>query len=88
MQQFIRTLAGRLSGESSVSRAQAIFDQAMSRGRYRWGRTAKLLAGASLAIAFREANKSDSLRDIAVSFTFSLYHNAQSRPALLLRKDV
>ena len=69
MHEFIRTLAGRLSGESSTPRAQAIFDQVMSKAQFRWGRRAKLFAGASLAIAFREANKSDALRDIAVSLT-------------------
>jgi transcription factor IIIB subunit 2 len=37
----------------------------MTRGRYRWGRKAKLTAGASLAIALRESHKPDSLRDIA-----------------------
>ena len=47
--------------------AEAIFDQAMARGQFRWGRKAKLIAGASIAIAAREANKSVSLRDIAVS---------------------
>lgn len=67
MHEFIKSMAGSLSGASSAARAQAIFDQAMAKGSYRWGRKAKLVAGASLAIALREANKSDSLRDIAVS---------------------
>ena len=67
MHEFIRTLAGRLSSPSSANRGQVIFDQAMEKSNIRWGRKAKLLAGASLAIALREANKSDSLRDIAVS---------------------
>ena len=75
MYEFIRTLAGRLSCQSSVSRSQAVFDQAMAKGNFRWGRKAKLLAGASLAIALREANKSDSLRDIAVSSPKSLSRN-------------
>ena len=48
-------------------RAQGVFDQAMRAGRFRWGRKAKLTAGASLAIALRESHKSDSIRDIAVS---------------------
>ncbi|EKM55926.1 uncharacterized protein PHACADRAFT_144858 [Phanerochaete carnosa HHB-10118-sp] len=65
MHEAIRSIAGSLSSTSSATRAQAIFDQAMRKGRYRWGRKAKLIAGASLAIALREANKSDSLRDIA-----------------------
>ncbi|KAG1768305.1 hypothetical protein EDD22DRAFT_872581, partial [Suillus occidentalis] len=37
----------------------------MTKGNYKWGRKAKLAAGASMAIALREAHKSDSLRDIA-----------------------
>ncbi|GJE98119.1 hypothetical protein PsYK624_143410 [Phanerochaete sordida] len=65
MHEFIRSMASSLSNSSSTARAQAIFDQAMRQGRYRWGRKAKLLAGAALAIALRESNKSDSLRDIA-----------------------
>lgn len=67
MHEFIRTLSGRLGNPSLASRAQTIFDQALSTGGFRWGRKAKLFAGASLAISLREANKSDSLRDIAVS---------------------
>ena len=37
----------------------------MTTGGYRWGRKANLIAGASIAIALRESNKSASLRDIA-----------------------
>jgi len=37
----------------------------MAAGRYRWGRKAKLIAAASIAIARRESNRSDSLRVIA-----------------------
>ncbi|KAI0373328.1 hypothetical protein BV20DRAFT_805741 [Pilatotrama ljubarskyi] len=65
MHEFIRTLATRLSNPGITSRAQGIFDQAMRRGQYRWGRRAKLTAGAALAIALRESHKSDSIRDIA-----------------------
>ncbi|KAI0350082.1 hypothetical protein OH77DRAFT_1593777 [Trametes cingulata] len=65
MHEFIRTLSTRLSNPGITSRAQGIFDQAMTRGHYRWGRRAKLTAGAALAIALRESHKSDSIRDIA-----------------------
>ncbi|EIW60749.1 uncharacterized protein TRAVEDRAFT_57891 [Trametes versicolor FP-101664 SS1] len=65
MHEFIRTIATRQSNPGITSRAQGIFDQAMRRGHYRWGRRAKLTAGAALAIALREAHKSDSIRDIA-----------------------
>ena len=66
---FIDTLCGRLSNAALSSRAKMIFDQAMTRGHYRWGRKAKLIAGASAAAALREVQKSDSLRDIAVSIS-------------------
>ncbi|KAL7283049.1 hypothetical protein ACG7TL_002473 [Trametes sanguinea] len=65
MHEYIRGIAGRLSNPGVTSRAQGIFDQAMLRGQYRWGRRAKLTAGAALAIALREAHKSDSICDIA-----------------------
>ena len=67
MHQYIQTLATRLSIPGITQRAQGIFDQAMRIGQYRWGRRAKLTAGAALAIALRESKKNDSLRDIAVS---------------------
>ncbi len=67
MHQFIQTLAMRLSNPGITQRAQGIFDQAMRVGQYRWGRRAKLTAGAALAIALRESRKSDSIHDIAVS---------------------
>ncbi|KAI0668542.1 hypothetical protein C8Q78DRAFT_1047724 [Trametes maxima] len=65
MHDFVRVLATRLSNPGITARAQGIFDQAMTRGHYRWGRRAKLTAGAALAIALRESHKSDSIRDIA-----------------------
>ncbi|KAI0747668.1 hypothetical protein C8Q80DRAFT_1336730 [Daedaleopsis nitida] len=65
MHEFIRTLAVRLSNPGVTPRAQGIFDQAMRVGQYRWGRKAKLTAGAALAIALRESHKSDAIRDIA-----------------------
>lgn len=71
MHTFIKTLCMRLSNPGAAHRSQMIFDQAMARGEYRWGRKAKLTAGASVAVALRESHKSDSLRDIAVSILFS-----------------
>ncbi|KAI1788476.1 hypothetical protein LXA43DRAFT_1159325 [Ganoderma leucocontextum] len=65
MHEFIRVLATRVSNPGLTPRAQGIFDQAMRLGKYRWGRKAKLTAGAALAIALRESRKSDYLRDIA-----------------------
>ena len=45
----------------------------MSKGQFRWGRKAKLTAGASVSIAVRESRKSVSLRDISVSFIPQFY---------------
>ena len=72
MHEFIRVLATRVSSPGLTARAQGIFDQAMRLGKYRWGRKARLTAGAALAIALRESRKSDYLRDIAVSLLFPL----------------
>ncbi|KAG2349610.1 hypothetical protein BDR05DRAFT_955480 [Suillus weaverae] len=62
---FITSVLTKLKNPGLSPRAEAIFTQAMTKGKYRWGRKAKLAAGASMAIALREAHKSDSLRDIA-----------------------
>ncbi|KAG1803593.1 uncharacterized protein HD556DRAFT_1226547 [Suillus plorans] len=62
---FITSVLTKLQNPGLSPRAEAIFTQAMTKGKYRWGRKAKLAAGASMAIALREAHKSDSLRDIA-----------------------
>lgn len=67
MHEFIRSLSLQLSNVGVAPRAQNIFDQAMFKGNYNWGRRARLIGGASIAIALREVNKSESLRDIAVS---------------------
>ncbi|KAF9218328.1 hypothetical protein BS17DRAFT_791678 [Gyrodon lividus] len=65
MSTFINSVLTRLNNPGLSPRAVAIFTHAMSKGQYRWGRKAKLVAGATIAIALREAHKSDSLRDIA-----------------------
>lgn len=62
---FITSVLTKLKNPGLSPRAEAIFTQAMTKGNYKWGRKAKLAAGASMAIALREAHKSDSLRDIA-----------------------
>ncbi|EPT06228.1 hypothetical protein FOMPIDRAFT_1109667 [Fomitopsis schrenkii] len=62
---FIQALAVRVSARGAAERAQTLFDQAMSRDKFRWGRKSKRMAGAALAIALRESKKSDALRDIA-----------------------
>lgn len=65
MHDFIRSIASRLSNPGVSPRAANIFNQAMSLGRYRWGRKARLTAGASIVIGLRESRKPDSIQDIA-----------------------
>ncbi|KAL4068090.1 hypothetical protein J3A83DRAFT_4359902 [Scleroderma citrinum] len=65
MSAFIASVLARLNHPGLSPRAHAIFTHAMTTGGYRWGRKANLIAGASIAVALRESNKSDSLRDIA-----------------------
>ncbi|KAG7452644.1 uncharacterized protein BT62DRAFT_989750 [Guyanagaster necrorhizus] len=65
MHEFIKSLANILSIPASSSRATALFTQAMAAGNFRWGRKAKLVAGACLSIALRESKRPDFLRDIA-----------------------
>lgn len=68
----IRTLAIRLAQPGAAPRAQFLFDVAMQRAKLRWGRTAKLASGATLALALREASRGDLTNDIAVSQVGSL----------------
>lgn len=67
MYQYIAALATRINHSGLTPRTQTLFDQAMLKGKFRWGRKAKLVAGASLHVALREAHKSGTLQDIAVS---------------------
>lgn len=68
MHEFIGSLTRNLGSTSTslADRACQLFDVAMTRGGLRWGRKARLTAAAALALAFREAQRSDPLRDIAV----------------------
>ena len=67
MHQYIVSLSTRVGHLGLAPRVQFLFDQAMAKGNYRFGRKARLVAGASLAIALREAQKGETIRDIAVS---------------------
>ncbi|KAG5647164.1 hypothetical protein DXG03_001119 [Asterophora parasitica] len=62
---FVSSLAVSINAAGLSPRATIIFNQAMAKGMYRWGRKAKLVAGASLAIALREYHRPDSIVDIA-----------------------
>ncbi len=67
MKEFIASLTTALQVSSGLApRASTLFAQAMKLGNFRWGRKAKLVAGACLSIALREAKRPDFRHDIAL----------------------
>lgn len=74
---FIESLARSFNATGLSPRAINIFRQAKEAIHFRWGRKAKLVAGACLAIALRESNRPDCLRDI--SFLLEEPYSALSR---------
>ena len=50
-----------------ANRAQAIFDSAMQRTSMKWGKAAKLAAGAAIVFAMREQERGDRTHYVAVS---------------------
>ena len=84
MHQFTVALASRIGHHALATRAVYLFDQAVQKGGFRFGRKARLVAGASLIIALRENKKGETVRDIAVCFCLFLLHLAsQSNDDLL-----
>lgn len=65
MAEFMDSLARSFNATGLSSRAMNIFHKAKETINFRWGRTAKLVAGACLAVALRESNRPDCLRDIS-----------------------
>lgn len=63
--EFIKSLARSLNATGLSPRTMNLFRQAKDAMQFRWGRKAKLVAGASLAVALRESNRPDCLRDIS-----------------------
>jgi transcription factor IIIB 90 kDa subunit len=78
MHEYITTIGRRLGFVGQTQRAVNIFTTLMERGKFRWGRKARLMAGAALAISLREAKRSDSLRDIGVRLTAPRLRSARS----------
>ncbi|KAF9053531.1 hypothetical protein BDZ89DRAFT_976025 [Hymenopellis radicata] len=67
MKEFIASLTTALQVPSGLApRASTLFTQAMKLGNFRWGRKAKLVAGACLSIALRESKRPDFRHDIAL----------------------
>lgn len=90
MQEFIRSICSRLSSPGIIPRAVTLFTRAMTQGRYRWGRKAKLTAGASISISLRELRKADSLLDIAsiIDESANSLARAFTRVVTLLQLDL
>lgn len=53
-----------------ASRAQAIFDSTMQRTSMKWGKAAKLAAGAAVVFAMREQGRGDRTHYVAVRSSF------------------
>ncbi|KAJ7694226.1 hypothetical protein B0H17DRAFT_476508 [Mycena rosella] len=66
MHWFIKNLARAAFVSGTTERAYHLFAQAMKSGQYRWGRTAKLVAGACISIALRETNRPEMFPDLAL----------------------
>ncbi|KAH8117521.1 hypothetical protein DFH11DRAFT_1724511 [Phellopilus nigrolimitatus] len=65
MRQYTEALAKRIGHPALSTRALYLFELAMEKGRFRYGKKARLVSGASLAIALREGQKGETIKDIA-----------------------
>jgi transcription factor IIIB subunit 2 len=65
MADFIASLAASFNVTGLAPRAIALFHQVRSVSNFRWGNKSRSIAAACLAIALRESNRPDALRDIA-----------------------
>ncbi|KAJ6546540.1 hypothetical protein DFH09DRAFT_646629 [Mycena vulgaris] len=66
MHWFIKNLARAAFVSGTTERAYNLFEKAMRSGQYRWGRTAKLVAGACISIALRMNNRPEMFPDLAL----------------------
>lgn len=67
MRSKIQALAQAVSAQGVCDRATFIFEAVMDTGKYRWGRSALILAAASVSIALREGNKPGSIRELSAT---------------------
>lgn len=72
--QTIQQLCSSMQQAGLAPRACNMFDSVMKLGELHFGRTSRLVTGASVALALREAGGQESLGDIAVSNTSLPYH--------------
>ncbi|CAE6421425.1 unnamed protein product [Rhizoctonia solani] len=63
---FLAAVTRNMRQISCTERAQYIMEQAMRKGKFRWGRSAERVAGASICLALRESGKAESTREVAV----------------------
>jgi transcription factor IIIB subunit 2 len=70
---LIRTLADRLGHHGVGTRAQAIFDSTMQCTSMKWGKAARLAAGAAVVFALREQGRGDRTHYVAVSSSISSF---------------
>jgi transcription factor IIIB subunit 2 len=66
MAEFIKSLAVSFGATGLSPRATALFNQTRSATNFRWGKKSRTVAAACLAIALRESNRPDCLRDLAL----------------------
>ena len=67
MHSYIASVLRSISHSALTERACHLFDLAMQRAKYRWGRQAKLACGACIVIALNESQKGETVATIAVS---------------------
>ena len=65
MADFINSLAVSFNVPGLAPRAITLFNQVRNVSNFRWGNKARSIAAACLAIALRQSNRPDALRDIA-----------------------
>ena len=72
MWHYILGILTKLACGGLAPRARNLFDQARIRGKFRWGKTALLVAGASILVALRENKKGVTMIQLAVSALVNL----------------
>ncbi|CAE6489632.1 unnamed protein product [Rhizoctonia solani] len=83
---FLAAVTRNMHQLPCTERAQYIMEQAMKKGRFRWGRSAERVAGASICLALRESGRAESIREVAVHIQCRQEHLARThrRVAILL----
>lgn len=72
MHQYILGILTKLGYPGLSPRAHALFAQAKTRGKYRWGKKSVLVAGACVIVGLRESKKGVMISQLAVRATITL----------------